>query len=359
LFSHSFSVLSREKIMNNTKLAQKWILLVLFVVGITILHYGTAYGQYYFDVFYGELYFFPIALAAFWFGMRGALLVSLTITACYLPYVIQHWQNSSMNDFDRVLSLLLYNSLAVFSGFLKDREAVSRQKLSEAESLIVMGKALAAAAHDMKTPLMLIGGLARRILKKIDNKDMAREKLVLIIKETDKMDSMTRNMLDFSKPLTLNRIQRCFDTIVQDSLKKVHEEARKHNVTVEYNSYPKAMDISVDALRLEQVIVNLVVNAIEASPDKSTVAVTLSQTPEEGLIFDVADCGCGIPFKERQKVFNPFFTTKKEGTGLGLPIVKKIVEAHGWTLHILDNGEGGTIFRVDIKEATPNEFVYP
>ena len=109
--------------IHGTRSAQKWTLLILLVAGITFLHYSTDQSQYYFDVFYGELYFLPIALAAFWFGLRGALFVSGAITVCYLPYIFLHWQRSSSDlaGVDRLLSLLLYNSLAVFSGMLKDQ----------------------------------------------------------------------------------------------------------------------------------------------------------------------------------------------------------------------------------------------
>ena len=155
------------------------------------MHYSTDKGQYYFHIFYGELYFLPITLAAFWFGLYGALLASVTISVCYLPFVFHHWQNFSPNDLDRILSLLLYNGLAVLTGVLKGRETAAREKLLQAENLAVMGRSLAAAAHDMKTPLMLIGGFARRILKKLGDKDPARTKLALIIKETEKMESMT------------------------------------------------------------------------------------------------------------------------------------------------------------------------
>lgn len=329
--------------------AQKWTLLVLLVAGITFLHYSTHQGQYYFDVFYGELYFLPIALAAFWFGLRGALLTSVTITACYLPFIFQHWQNSSMNNLDRILSILLYNGLAVLTGVLKDQRTAVQKKLLQAESLALMGRSLAAAAHDMKIPLMLIGGFAKRILNKMGNQDPAYTKLALIIKETEKMESMVGDMLDFSKPLTLNLIRGNFDTIVQDSLTKVKETTRKHNVAIEYRSNSDVVDISFDTLRLEQVIVNLVRNAIEASAEGGMVAVILSRSPG-GMVLDVTDNGCGIPFAERQKVFDPFFTTKKEGTGLGLPIVKKIVEAHDWSLQILDNDGRGTIFRINLME---------
>lgn len=326
-----------------------WSLLVLLVAGINFLNYSTDQGQYYFHVFYGELYFLPIVLAAFWFGLRGALLASTTISICYLPFIILHWQSFSPNDLDRILSLLLYNGLAVFTGVLKDRESTAQKKFLQAENLAVMGKSLAAAAHDMKTPLMLIGGFAKRILKEMDDEDPAHMKLTLIIKETEKMESMIRDMLDFSKPLTLNRIRENFDTTVQNALARVKETCRRENVTIQYRAASEVLDISFDPLRLEQVIVNLVLNALEASPEGGAVVVTLSPS-QDGRFLEVADSGCGIPFAKKQKVFDPFFTTKKEGTGLGLPIVKKIVEAHGWSLQVLDNDGGGTIFRVEIME---------
>lgn len=333
--------------INNFRLTQKWSLLVLLIAGITVLHYITDQGKYFFHVFYGELYFLPIVLAGFWFGLHRALLVSVTITICYFPFIFYHWQSFSSNDLDRIFSLFLYNGLAVLTGVLRDRETSSRKKLLQAENLASMGRSLAAVAHDMKTPLVLIGGFAKRILKKMDADDPARMKLTLIIKETEKMESMTKDMLDFSKPLALNRIKGNCNTILENSLAKVNEAALRKNVAIQYGFIPDMKEIYFDSLRLEQMVVNLVLNAVEASPAGSTVTVNLSQS-SEGLVLDVEDKGCGIPFTKKHKVFDPFFTTKKEGTGLGLPIVKKIVEAHGWSLQILDNAGGGTIFRVNL-----------
>lgn len=333
------------------RLTQKWIFLAMLIAGITFLHYSTDRSQYYFHAFYGELYFVPIALAAFWFRLRGALIVSITISVCYLPFIFRHWENFSPNDLDKILSLLLYNSLALLAGVMKDKETAAHKKLLQVETLAVMGRSLAAAAHDMKTPLMIIGSCARRIKPKLTDNDPAQTKLALIIKETDKMERMTTNMLDFSKPLTLNLVRGKFGTSVQDCVAKLKEFSNRKNVVLEYSCHPDVVDISFDTLRLEQVIGNLVVNAIEASPEEGTVAVNLYQSDEGETILDVADNGCGITFDEMHEVLNPFFTTKKEGTGLGLPIVKKIIDAHGWSLQILDNYSCGTIFRIIMKKS--------
>ena len=96
---------------------------------------------------------------------------------------------------------------------------------------------------------------------------------------------------------------------------------------------------------MKQVIVNLVLNAVEASPEEKIVTI-LTSNATHGVIIDVADCGEGISVDHRKEVFDPFFTTKKEGAGLGLAIVEKIVEAHEGSLEILDNSPKGTIFRV-------------
>lgn len=335
----------------NVRLVQKWTILVLLVAGITLLHYSTDQGQYYFHAFYGELYFIPIGFAAFWFGLQGALVVSLTISACYLPFIVWDWQDLSMSDLDKILSLLFYNGLAVLAGLLKSREVAAQKKVLEVEALAVTGRSLAAAAHDMRTPLVLIGSCARRILKKLDSTDPACGKLAIIIKETDRMESMTADMLDFSKPLHLDLVPGKVDTTVEDSLVELREMSKKKNVVIDYSCHPEVGDARFDAMRLEQVIGNLVINAIEASPEGGVVEVKLYLSERGYPILDVADQGCGIPLEERQEVLHPFYTTKKEGTGLGLPIVKKIVDAHGWSLQILDNQNGGTLFRIRMQES--------
>lgn len=350
-------LMQRDTIMKNIpKAIQKITLLALLIAGITLLHYSTNQSHNHFQVFYGELYLLPIVLAAFWFGLRGALLVSTTITVCYLPFMLLNWQDFSKNDLDSILSLLLYNSLAILVGTLKNHQAKAREEVLQTESLAVMGRSLAAAAHDMRTPVVLIGGLARQLLKQNNHKNPDRLKLELIIKEADKMEKMTGDMLNFSKPLTLNLIRKNFSTTIQNSLLRIKEVARRHNVSIKYKSDPAAevVDIHYDSLRFEQVIVNLVLNAIEASTEGDTVTVTLSLTSFGNAILDVTDNGNGILFTQRQKLFAPFFTTKKDGTGLGLPIVHKIVMAHGWSLQIMDNASGGTIFRITLKESIFN-----
>ena len=152
-------------------------------------------------------------------------------------------------------------------------------------------------------------------------------------------------MLDFSRPLALQLAHGYLDEIVQSSLVVVAETAQKKEVTIESLLSPDLPAVAFDAMRMEQMIVNLALNAVQASPKGKKVSIRTSMA-EKNIVIDVADCGSGISFDHRAKVFDPFFTTKKEGTGLGLAIVKKIVEAHKGSLEISDNAPKGTIFRV-------------
>lgn len=128
------------------------------VVGISLLHYLTQPSRPYEHTFYRELYFLPLILASFWFGLRGGLATSLSITALYLPFVFRQQGWFSPVKFDNTMEVLLFNVVAATLGLLRDREADHQRRLREAESLAAMGTALSSVAHDMKTPLIAIGG---------------------------------------------------------------------------------------------------------------------------------------------------------------------------------------------------------
>lgn len=319
--------------------------IVILAVGISLLHYYFIdQARYYFHAFYGEVYFLPIILAGFWFGLRGGLLASFGITACYAPFVYLHWQGFSPDDFDRLLSMVLYNSLATVIGILKDREILTHERLLKEERLVAMGKSLAAVAHDIKTPLVVIGGFARQLRTKFNTNDPDRKKADIIIREMDRLEKMIHTMLDFSRPLALQFSTGSLNETVKNSLVIVAEMAQKKGVIIECLLFPDLPVVSFDAMRMEQMIVNIALNALQASPEGEKVTI---RTFMEGqnIVIDVADCGCGISLDHRSQVFVPFFTTKKEGTGLGLAIVKKIAEAHKGSLEILNNSPRGTIFR--------------
>lgn len=329
------------------KIKARMALIGFMVLGISFLHYDTGISRHHYHIFYRELYFVPVVLAGSWFGLRGALLISLSVTTFFLPYTLMTWEAFSTDDFTKVIVLLLYNTVGVILGVLKDRERAGHRRLLEAEGLASMGQALAAVAHDLKTPLIAIGGYTRLVQKKLGRDDSSYEKLGVVINETARLEAMVKDMLDFSRPLRIERSKVDLNEIVKESIAIVEETTKIKDVKVETRLSNGLPAVSIDAPRMKQVFLNLLLNAIEASPEREIVTVKTC-LEDSHIRIDVADNGCGIPPAETDKIFTPFFTMKKGGTGLGLPIAKKIVHAHKGSLEVFDGARKGTTFEVSI-----------
>jgi len=325
------------------------IAFVAFLVGgITFAHYFTEWNVHYYHIFYQGLYFLPVILAGFWFGLRGALAASLSITILYLPFTVVHWNGFSADDFNSVMEMVLYNVVALILGTLRDREAAVQRRLRESEGLASMGKMASCLAHDLKTPLIAIGGFARLVREGIEKKDFSFEgKLDIIIKETIRLRRMVEEMLDFSRPLELRLTQGNVNNIVNQSLAILSDLPYAKKVKFQNMSQQDLPLMILDSDRMKQALINLLTNAIEASPEDGTVAIDCYQKRRK-LIIDIKDQGSGIPMSKREEIFCPFFTTKEGGTGLGLPIAKKIIEAHQGYLEAIENSGKGVTFRVTL-----------
>jgi two-component system sensor histidine kinase HydH len=332
----------------------KIILIVILVGSITLLHYLTEMEEHLYHLSYQGLYFIPVMLSGFWFGLKGGLGTSLSITVLYLPFTVTHWNGFSAADFNSIIEMVLYNTVAVMIGGLRDRERTMQKRLHEAGRLAAMGKAVSGLAHDLKTPLIAIGGISRLLHRNLEEDSPHREKLDIIVEEVQRLERMIKEMLDFSRPLELHRSQEDMTKAISQSLAIVSNLAQERKVKVEWPS-PKNLPVtSFDAARMKQALINLLINAIEASPEGETVSVSSYQKGGK-IVIDVSDHGCGIPADKQEEIFSPFFTTKENGTGLGLPIAKKIIEAHKGDLEVLENREKGVIFRIRM----PHESMEP
>ena len=217
------------------------------------------------------------------------------------------------------------------------------------EVLAAMGSALACVAHDMKSPLTAIGGFVSLVRNRMDGENPDRGKLEIVIRQTRRLEAMIGNMLDFSRPVDLDKSLVGVDEIVGESISLLDTEAKERQLSLIGAVEPNLPRAFVDPFRIEQALVNLVVNGIHSSPEGESVVIRV-YSRQADLIFDVIDHGVGICPENSKDIFTPFFTTKKDGTGLGLCIVKKIVEAHNGRITPLPNDDKGLTFRVEIPE---------
>lgn len=324
----------------------KFVFIGVLIVAILSLHYFTLHDLAFRHAIYRTLFYIPLVLGSFWFGLKGAAGVSIAVILFFVPYATSQWQGME-RDFEVMLEGGLYVFIALILGYLAERERKEQLAMRRAEKLAAIGKAVSEIAHDMKTPLMTIGGFSKQMERNLDAENPDQKKLGIIIKETSRLESMVREMLDFGKPLVLNRSGVQLNDIVEDCVAILEPEVKEAGVRLKVQSDPSLPPISLDVPRIKQVLLNLVVNAIQASSAGAVVTIRTTML-KEAINIEVSDCGCGIREDQKEKVFDPFFTTKKSGTGLGLSIVKKIVEAHGGKILLVRNPSKGVTFRISL-----------
>jgi two-component system sensor histidine kinase HydH len=227
----------------------------------------------------------------------------------------------------------------------------TQDQLMQSEKLMALGEMAARIAHEIKNPLTAIGGFARRIAspKPGGGTPPVERYARIILKEVDRLERIINETLYFSREMVPTFRIANLNNEIREALSMVREELEAARISTVVDLSPDLPVISVDPDQLRQVLWNLVSNAIQAMGGSGTLTVaTRPALPEEGVgvVFQVSDTGGGISHDVVHNIFNPFFTTKAKGTGLGLPIVHAIVEKHGGTIH-LDNREGvGVTFSV-------------
>jgi len=324
---------------------QKVVVIIFMIGAILFMHYLTSPYMGYRHAVYRMFFYLPLVLGSLWFGLRGAIYVCTSVSMLYLPYAIKQWQGFSLENFDELLEGVLYIIIAFILGYLVEKERKEHRDLVQAESLAAVGKAVSEIAHDMKTPLMAIGGFANQVFRKLSQDDPNRKKLEIVVQETARLESMVKQMLDFGRPLEIQSTKISLNELVIKTVEVAEPVARKSGVELKTDLEPSLSPLLLDGPRMEQVILNLVTNAVQASPAGERVLVRTHLESGE-VLLEVADHGCGITEEHRDNVFRPFFSTKKAGTGLGLGIVKKIVEAHGGDVSFQSNPGKGVTFSV-------------
>jgi signal transduction histidine kinase len=226
-------------------------------------------------------------------------------------------------------------------------------RLMQSEKLAALGEMAAKIAHEIKNPLTVIGGFAARLARKGQGEEQdgttSARYTRIILKEVRRLERIIRQTLYFSREVVPALRLVDLNDEIREALVMFREDLEEARILSDLNLSADLPAIAADPDQLRQVLWNLVSNAIQAmeSGGRLTVASRTALPDEgDGVVFLVGDTGGGIPHDVVHNIFNPFFTTKAKGTGLGLPIVHAIVEKHGGSIQ-LDNREGrGVTFSV-------------
>jgi two-component system sensor kinase FixL len=231
---------------------------------------------------------------------------------------------------------------------LSDRVALE-QRLIEQKSLAKLGEMAAVVAHEVKNPIAGIRGALQVITSRMPVEQRDRAILLDIITRLDALDRIVQDMLMFARPRALRQEAITLGALIGDTASMIERDPGMVNLEI---SVTGATDIAGDRELLQVVFQNILMNAAQAMEGQGRIDVTIADL--DGLCrVSVADHGPGMPEEVQQKAFDAFFTTKHRGTGLGLPIAKRVVEAHGGTIHIDTPPDGGTTISVELPRQRP------
>lgn len=239
-----------------------------------------------------------------------------------------------------------------FTGIVRDiSEYVElEEKVRQNERLAAVGNTVSQIVHEIKNPLMIIGGFAQQLLKAQTLDAKGLQKLAIIAEEVSRLESLMGEMRDYSRPPRLTRQIGQIETLFQDVLNLYSDTLKEKNIELIYTPPEPLPAYNLDYQQMKQVLVNLIKNASEAMPEGGEITVSVARRPLH-LEIVVADTGEGMSQDVVENIFTPYFTTKSKGSGLGLAISRNIIRAHNGDIEVESQSGKGSVFTIKLPLA--------
>lgn len=268
--------------------------------------------------------------------------------------------NNNKDDEIGYLSNVFNNILDIIHTSKKELEICHIQQLEKASKLAAIGEIMSGIAHEIKNPLTGISCAIQVIYSEIKENDPIKPILNEILNQVRRLDRTVKDILDYAKPKPPHMVSADIRDVIKKSLFLIYPEARRNNVEIDVNIEQGIERFNIDTDQIQQVILNLSINAIQAMPDGGLLKIEVMQKDykdisksiqmpvksDKILLMSFQDTGIGIDPCDMDNLFNPFFTKKKKGTGLGLSITQKIINDHKGIITVKSENGKGSIFNV-------------
>jgi two-component system, NtrC family, sensor kinase len=293
---------------------------------------------------------FGIVLLALAGGLLGAFLITRSLVRP-INQLRGAMAEVGAGDLDHPIAVRRRDEIGDLARAFADMTEELRRtqaKLVQSEKLASIGEMSAAVAHGLRNPLASLRAAAQFALKRPES-PASREQLGAIIDEVDRLDRRITHLLSFSRPAPFHPTREGVTQLVEGVLPAFTQLLEQRKVELRVDLPADLPDIRVDPVQLEQTLVEIVSNALDAMPGGGRLVITgkreaVSTGGPDGIVLEIADTGSGIPEHALPQITQPFFTTRPEGTGLGLAIAKRYVEQNGGRLEIASlPGEGATV----------------
>ena len=351
--------------MEDTRTLSRVAVVAAGIAAATALHYFTSPSLILWHNLFQRLYYLPIIYAAIYFGWRGGMTASACSAACYIPHILMAWQHNmpdyAMNQYAEIIVFFLVGTV---TGVLADRgrydrielEATTEQlakvnrelqdsfeQVKRADRLSAIGHLSSSLAHEIRNPLASIEGAANLIEAPRTTEQVRGSSIAIIRKESQRLNRLLTNLLDFARPREpdFRAVEpgRLIDAIIN----LAGHSAQQKGITLRKDVPASLPQFECDAEQMKQVILNLTINAVQAMAEPGEIVISAHQK-SSSIVINVRDEGPGVRQEDMDKIFNPFFTTKDAGTGLGLSVVHQIVAQHGGVVTAEKNPGRGMTF---------------
>lgn len=230
----------------------------------------------------------------------------------------------------------------------------THKRLLHSERLATIGNMAAHVAHEIRNPLVTIGGFTRSLQRQLHNPEAVRNTLNIISDEVVRLEKILADVLEFTRLPASIRQDIDLNQIVAEVCTLLQNEAENHHIRVVRTLDADVKPMRLDAVQIKQLLMNLMQNAIQAMANGGELEVRTEFLETQRVRLSVRDTGCGIEPEVLEKIFTPFFTTKSHGTGLGLAICRQIVNEHSGEISVNSTPQQGTTFFVDLPTQQKN-----
>ena len=327
--------------MNTHTKTLKIVLIIAMAVIITTLHYGAIQGNLGLHILHRELFFIPILLASFWFGLKFGLTTAVGISLIYAPHMFLYKDahSSLLTVGSQVLIFIL---VGIMLGWLVDRQKKQQQRYLANENLVVLGRAAAVVGNEMRDLLGALKNLSSKSSRlkctELDG-DFAQEMV--------RLERVIDVITSFSPPESINMISHDLNIIIQEHFERYSEAAQKTGIHLKIDLDENGCPSRVDPRKISRIVGDIIKNAFEVSTPGKSIQIR-SRRGGNFCRIEVQDQGSGIRPEHLPKMFTPFFTTKKDGQGLALAASRKILRDLGGDIQVASNWGEGALFTLVI-----------
>jgi two-component system sensor histidine kinase HydH len=231
-----------------------------------------------------------------------------------------------------------------------------RREVARSQRLASVGRLAAGVAHEIRNPLSSIKGFATYFKQRYPDRPEDQQTADIMIQEVDRLNRVVGQLLEFAKPVPVKPKPVSLQALLDDSIKLIRDRAAEKGISIRTQNNAQADEVRIDPDRINQVLLNLYLNAIDSMEKGGELKVEISSDGQpRDVVIQVSDTGHGVSREDLSRIFEPYFTTKSTGTGLGLAIAHNIVEAMGGKITVESEKEVGTTFTVALPNSEANK----